>query len=864
MSLTIWLVLRLWVICSHMFILANSNDITCSADGLCRSKPIICNDNEDCFIRCDGRDSCWYSIIQCPLHGKCDIWCGLERNTCDAITINATQSTALYMYCADNECDDTTIHCPTQHYIGIDHPCTLEGAKTLDRVLFYTKEGFNDLNIANIGLTESMVICGDQGQYTCTINAAETGCVSTNDNTCETYRLPTPIPTVSPIKTPTNTPTDTPSLSPTISPSDNPVTSIPSDAPTTAPVQIRNNPEDRLEFYIYYNDPNGVNMILGKWMHEELLNTYDEHTGTSHEYSANVYNPNRKWRMGGLVNMTFCVVFNQNYHKRAGTETCQRFTEYEFDLKDPTTFNTQYVAYGTFGIVAHQSVDTFQLFVIDSMTSILFRQTLNANMAQRLRSVGFDYIFQAVAIKVQPLEHTRNSIASVQQVGHDNTINIALGILLGVLAALTCIVIVYCMHYYVRRGIISTKTPEQPKKKTTKGKPEGKMLHRRYHSDAVCDGSTAATEQMNLKIVPRNSETTMTATSLYDHGMIPTKRHSSTGTRKNTRNLMEDDKSIPPGYYLVELQKTYLSSDGDDSSEKLPRIPADTPPSDDKSIISSIISFGRRNKSKSKHKKNESNKPKKHKRSQTIDMGKKRKKKPREPQRKRSLHWGFTDGGDDIRYHRGENGICPSRRVSMATTPNSDAQSWNPRHNKCQTAFTGQYRNDTFPDIKSLEMARKSSYHSFMAANHHAFPAASYHHQAYLPFQSRSYHQSPQVAQRLHAPPPRRFHLDNEQFLEQLSPSMKSIEEMYSSPKSTDGPSNWTGQSNASARLQVTASPPAIVSNNKSPGMKLEAQHEINEVSHTVDVDTNSNVMDDSNSTQTVIVKEENERASNI
>ena len=166
-------------------------------NGECQNQPVICNQNEDCFIRCDQRNSCWFSSIQCPPNNKCNVHCGIARNSCDDIIINATQSTSLYIYCQDNECDDAYIYCPTSQYnMNLDHQCILTGIRTIDRITFYTQQGFNDINIENIPLEDSTVICGENGEYQCTINATQNGCLSNEDKTCQSYRLPTPSPSL--------------------------------------------------------------------------------------------------------------------------------------------------------------------------------------------------------------------------------------------------------------------------------------------------------------------------------------------------------------------------------------------------------------------------------------------------------------------------------------------------------------------------------------------------------------------------------------------------------------------------------------------------------------------------------------------
>eukprot|EP01084_Bolivina_argentea_P046560 85750_1 len=347
MSTNLFLVVL--IIFNQIIHFTNSNNITCSNNGFCEGKQIICNNNEDCYLQCDGTNSCYYSTVKCPINGKCKIYCGINKNTCDNIIINATYSKSLYVYCADNECDDAILYCPHNTYNKYDHQCILSGTKTIDRITFYTQQGFNDINIQNIRLTESIIFCGSNNnqQYTCNINTQQNGCDTLDDKTCETYRLPTYYPTI----LPTNIPTILPTIIPTINPTQS---NNPTYKPTNSPIEIYNNENKRLEFYIYYNDSNGINMILGKWMKYELLNTYQQFTILS--------TTNTEWNNAGLINITFCGVYNIYYNNNNENKYCQRFKQYGYydnknkndeninknrlpsNLNIPSEFNAEFVA----------------------------------------------------------------------------------------------------------------------------------------------------------------------------------------------------------------------------------------------------------------------------------------------------------------------------------------------------------------------------------------------------------------------------------------------------------------------------------------------------------------------------------------
>ncbi len=63
-------------------------------------------------------------------------------------------------------------------------------------------------------------------------------------------------------------------------------------------------------------------------------------------------------------------------------------------IQIPSEYNAEFVAYGTFGIYSDQSINSFQLFIIDTFTSYLFKKTFNSNMNNRINDIGFDETFE--------------------------------------------------------------------------------------------------------------------------------------------------------------------------------------------------------------------------------------------------------------------------------------------------------------------------------------------------------------------------------------------------------------------------------------------------------------------------------------
>merc|ERR1712113_290982 len=102
--------------------------------------------------------------------------------------------------------------------------------------------------------------------------------------------------------------------------------------------------------------------------------------------------------------MTFCVVFNTYYDNDYNSNHCQILENNKNDFNNPANYNAQYVASGTFGIVSDEFIDSFQLFVIDTLTSNSFLSLFTSNMMDKFKSVGFDDIFQGIAIMVEPFD----------------------------------------------------------------------------------------------------------------------------------------------------------------------------------------------------------------------------------------------------------------------------------------------------------------------------------------------------------------------------------------------------------------------------------------------------------------------------
>eukprot|EP01084_Bolivina_argentea_P276952 472666_1 len=291
---------------------------------------------------------------------------------------------------------------------------------------------------------------------------------------------------------------------------------------------------------------------------------------------------------------------------------------------------------------------------------------------------------------------------------------------------------------------------------------------------------------------------------------------STPSNNDNNDIYLEDDQLIShiPGYYLTDNES---NDDTYENDEKLQIISSidDNPSSDsndNKSVISSIISFRKR---KKKHK-NIKQQIQKHQRTKKIEI----KKKSHEPIRKRSFHWGFTEDGSDIRYKHGENDDIHLKSQSVLTINNNIIEL------QCGNS------------IKQLEFARNSSFHSHHINNIHTQSQFSSSFNSNISTNKSNISTNKSNVSTNKSNISHHFNIDeikhdntinDAQFLAALSPSVKSIEDMYVCPKSPDGIQKWTGQ---------------IINNNnhsiddiilKKPLSPIKNQIEMNTLSYIID-----------------------------
>eukprot|EP01083_Nonionella_stella_P031009 84972_1 len=89
--------------------LPNYNIIMTTYSHELQQQQIICKDDNHCYIGCDHDYGCSDSVIQCPLHYSCIIYCGYYG--CESAIINAVSNGSLSLICYDSyACEHLTIY----------------------------------------------------------------------------------------------------------------------------------------------------------------------------------------------------------------------------------------------------------------------------------------------------------------------------------------------------------------------------------------------------------------------------------------------------------------------------------------------------------------------------------------------------------------------------------------------------------------------------------------------------------------------------------------------------------------------------------------------------------------------------------
>ena len=223
---------------------------------------------------------------------------------------------------------------------------------------------------------------------------------------------PTIAPSVSPTAAPSVAPTSVPTASPTLAPTGSPTLS-PSNSPTIAPTEVK---IERL-IYLYYNDPiddplslnirqyadnlaNGTAAALKILMNDTTINSVCAtnetdpsgiacdlsnwnpfsqtnidnnrrmmlHQDYSYHYEKNNLSIANGWWQARISNLQFCVVLDRI---EWDSNSCQLYDQDKPDEEETiVTQQAQYVAFGTFDVIADENVDQFDEY---------FQNKLNQN-----------------------------------------------------------------------------------------------------------------------------------------------------------------------------------------------------------------------------------------------------------------------------------------------------------------------------------------------------------------------------------------------------------------------------------------------------------------------------------------------------
>ena len=97
------------------------SNIECLGSNACANHTILCDSFIDCTIQCLGFSACLNTRISCPKDANCLIQCDNGRQSCQHMTVNATDSSSLEFQCdpySIDSCDSTAVYCPINGHRG--------------------------------------------------------------------------------------------------------------------------------------------------------------------------------------------------------------------------------------------------------------------------------------------------------------------------------------------------------------------------------------------------------------------------------------------------------------------------------------------------------------------------------------------------------------------------------------------------------------------------------------------------------------------------------------------------------------------------------------------------------------------------
>lgn len=148
--------------------------------------------------------------------------------------------------------------------------------------------------------------------------------------------------------------------------------------PTTSPTS-----SGMLQFVCYFND-DSIRLSLSvyaKIMVDMILDTIPPFLLHSINYEETEYNPLAPWKRGGISDFNICYIFH------SGVQTmdtgCPSYIH--TDIEDD---NGDSIAIGLFGIVADESLISYQTRIIEIMTSQSFKTEFDKNMNNGLSNIS--------------------------------------------------------------------------------------------------------------------------------------------------------------------------------------------------------------------------------------------------------------------------------------------------------------------------------------------------------------------------------------------------------------------------------------------------------------------------------------------
>ena len=124
---------------------ASSTTFDCKKNGFCADGNYICDDDEDCFIKCQGDKSCHNSFFTCPksTNATKTVQCAVEcngHNACSNAKFDSYYTdTLIYYTTGHTSTEGASISCPC----GINGTCNIDcgGYGSCSRMKVYANKG---------------------------------------------------------------------------------------------------------------------------------------------------------------------------------------------------------------------------------------------------------------------------------------------------------------------------------------------------------------------------------------------------------------------------------------------------------------------------------------------------------------------------------------------------------------------------------------------------------------------------------------------------------------------------------------------------------------------------------------------------